>query len=105
MNRQQTKAVRLAGGAAKSRFWAQMFSDVIGLPVEIIEADELGALGVAMAAAVSAGDYDSLKSAAEKMVVIRDRLEPDAVLHKQYAGKFERYKRVSRQLEPIWDGA
>ncbi|MCF7943624.1 MAG: carbohydrate kinase [Spirochaetia bacterium] len=105
MNRQQTKAVRLAGGAAKSRFWAQMFSDVIGLPVEIIEADELGALGVAMAAAVSAGDYDSLESAAEKMVVIRDRLEPDTALHEIYAGKFELYKRVSRQLEPIWEGA
>ena len=49
--------IRLAGGAARSTVWAQMFADVMKLPVETVEANETGALGCAIAAAVATGEY------------------------------------------------
>lgn len=49
--------LRLAGGAARSAVWVQMFADVLAMPVEVIGAEELGAKGAAMAAAVAAGVY------------------------------------------------
>ena len=52
-------------------------TDVTGLPVEVIDTAELGALGCAMAAAVMAGDYPDLRAAADGMVRVRERVESD----------------------------
>ena len=101
-NRKKTAAVRLAGGAAKSRTWAQIFSDVFQLPVEIVDANELGALGCAMAAAVASGVYTDLKDAAKHMMKIKYRLEPNAGNAAVYARKYRRYRKVSDALDGIW---
>ena len=101
-NRESTRAVRLAGGAANSPLWAQIFSDVFNLPVEIIDTKELGALGCAMAAAVAAGEYRDLKEAAKSMVKVKYRIEPDATSVPAYEKKFELYKKVSGALAGLW---
>ena len=101
-NRPSTRAVRLSGGAAKSRLWSQMFADIFNLPVETIDTKELGALGCAMAAAVSSGAYADLTAAAKRMVKIKTRLEPDPTAASIYARKYELYKRVSAALSPTW---
>ena len=100
--RGHTDAVRLAGGAANSMFWAQMFADVFKLPVEIVDTRELGALGCAMAAAVAAGVYRDLPQAAKQMAKIKCRIEPDASRSAIYDQKFERYQRVAGALAPLW---
>jgi len=96
------EAVRLAGGAAKSAVWAQIFSDVFNLPVEIVETDELGTLGCAMAAAVATGTYPDLAAAARAMVRIRTRLEPDPAAVAVYRRKYEGYRQVAAALAPLW---
>jgi L-xylulokinase len=101
-NRTKTEAVRLAGGAANSLFWAQIFADVFKLPVEIVETRELGTLGCAMAAAVAAGVYKDLPEAAQHMVKITSRLEPDPVNVTIYERKLILYKKVSGALEDGW---
>jgi L-xylulokinase len=101
-NRDRPDAMRLAGGAVNNRTWAQMFADVIGLPVEIIDTNELGALGCAMAAAVAAGLYPDLKEAARHMVRVRERLEPDAGKKAIYDHKFLLFAQASQALDGIW---
>jgi L-xylulokinase len=102
MNRAKTDAVRLAGGAANSQVWAQIFSDVFRLPVELIDTKELGTLGCAMAAAVAAGVYTDLKDAAKSMVKIKSRIEPNPANFPAYEKKFALYKKVSGALDGIW---
>jgi L-xylulokinase len=101
-NRQSTEAIRLAGGAAKSLLWSQIFADVFKLPVEIIDARELGALGCAMAAAVAAGVYRDLQEAARHMTRIKLRLEPDPANGAVYDRKYRLYRNVSHALDGIW---
>lgn len=101
-NRDRPAAVRLAGGAAKSRTWAQIFADVFQLPVETVDVKEIGALGCAMAAAVASGVYRDLKDAAAHMVKITHRLEPDAGKAAIYKRKYQRYRKVSDALEGLW---
>jgi L-xylulokinase len=101
-NRKNTKSVRLAGGAANSVIFSQIFSDVFNLPIEIIEAQELGALGAAMAAAVAAGEFKDYREAADRMVKIKCRLEPDRQNVPIYEKKYELYKKVSGALEDTW---
>jgi len=100
--RGHTDAVRLAGGAANSPFWAQMFADVFKLPVDIVDTRELGALGCAMAAAVAAGVYRDLPQAAAQMAKIKCRIEPDPSRGAIYERKFARYQRVAGALAPLW---
>ena len=101
-NRTRTNAVRLAGGAANSLIWAQIFADVFKLPVEIVETKELGTLGCAMAAAVAAGVYKDLPEAAKSMVKIKCRIEPIAANIPVYEQKFALYKQVADSLENVW---
>ena len=49
------QAARIAGGAAKSEVWVQMFADVLQLPIELTDCEELGAMGAAMCAGVGVG--------------------------------------------------
>jgi len=71
------RAARFAGGAARSRPWLQIFSSALDLPLELAAANELGALGAAIIAAVSAGLYPDLESAVEAMTRVRERIEPE----------------------------
>jgi len=102
-NRSKTEAVRLAGGAANSLVWAQIFADVFRLPIEIIDTKELGTLGCAMAAAVAAGVYGDLQEAAKSMVSIKHRIEPIQDHFDAYDKKFALYKKVSAALEEGWN--
>jgi L-xylulokinase len=101
-NRESTKVVRLAGGAANSFVWAQIFADVFKLPVEIVDTEELGALGCAMAAAVAAGEYKDLKEAAISMVKIKCRIEPNIENYPIYDKKYKLYKKVSEAIDGVW---
>ena len=101
-NRAKTDAIRLGGGAANSLIWAQIFADVIGLPVEIIEIKEIGTLGCAMAAAVAAGVYQDLPEAAQNMVKVKCRIEPIPANIPVYKKKLALYKKVSAALEAVW---
>ena len=94
--------MRLAGGAVNNRTWSQMFADVMGLDVELIDTRELGALGCAMAAAVACGLYPDLKEAARHMVRIKDRLTPDASKKRIYDRKFARFVQASQALDGLW---
>ena len=101
-NRDRPDAMRLAGGAVNNRTWAQMFADVMGLPVEIVDTKELGALGCAMAAAVASGLYSDLKEAARHMVRVKERLEPDLDKKSAYDRKFALFNQASQALDGIW---
>lgn len=101
-NRAETRAIRLGGGAAKSRVWAQMFADASGLPVETIETGELGTLGCAMAAAVAAGEFADVREAAAAMVKVKARFEPDMARHEIYTEKFAAYQKAESAVSALW---
>jgi L-xylulokinase len=101
-SRKPPEAIRMAGGPVQSKVWVQMFADVLGYPVETVDAQELGALGCAMAAAVAAGIYKDYKDAAEHMVRVSDRIYPDPEKTAIYQKKYEKYMMVSNALDTVW---
>jgi L-xylulokinase len=97
-------AVRLAGGAARSAFWVQMFADVLELPVETVTGvKELGALGCAMAAATAAKVYPGYAEAARAMVRISPPVLPDKARSSIYRRKYEKYAAVAEALDAVWN--
>ena len=100
--RQKPETIRLTGGATGSSVWAQMFSDIFQIPVEIPAGTELGCFGAAICGAVAAGLYPSYEAACEKMVEIDRRYEPNRELAEVYDRKYARYKTLLNALAPLW---
>ena len=99
----QPQVIRLAGGAARAAVWAQMFADVMQVPVETVQANETGALGVSIAAAVASGVYPTLDEAIANMTSISGRYEPDPEAAKIYERKYALYKKTIDCLDGLWD--
>lgn len=88
------KSLVLTGGGAKSPFWAQMFADICGVPIEIVSVEESGALGVALLAGVAAGLWSDLEAAISATTRVVSRYEPDPVAAKDYDGWFDLYRKT-----------
>ena len=96
------ECIRLAGGAANSAVWTQMFADVTGLPVETVRVNETGALGCAIVAAAGVGAYASLEEAARAMCPLGERVFPSPRRHEIYLRKYALYQKTIACLDSLW---
>ncbi|OUQ28692.1 hypothetical protein B5E77_02770 [Lachnoclostridium sp. An131] len=101
-NREEPSTIKVAGGAANSRVWMQLFADVLQMPVEVFENNEMSAKGTAIAASVAAGIYSDIEEAIEKMVQPGNIIYPRKEYAQIYAEKYERFKRVLNLMEAVW---
>lgn len=62
------RRVTATGGGARSPFWLQVTADIIGRPVVAVAAPERACLGAAMLAAVAAGVWPDIPTAAKRML-------------------------------------
>ena len=97
------ESIRLAGGAARSPMWTQMFADVMKLPVESVEVDETGAFGCALIGAAAVGDCADMGKAVEKMCRISAPVLPDPERSAIYDEKYKLYCETIRALDGLWD--
>lgn len=95
--------VRLTGGMSKSAVWAQIFADCVQLPVEVVNCDETGALGVAIAAGIGAGMYEDYEDAFEKAVKIKKPIRPDSAKAEAYHKRYAQWQRLNQALGVYWD--
>lgn len=97
--REKPTSIRLAGGAARSKVWVQMFADILQCPIEVVSTKELGAQGCAMTAAVAAGIYADPAAAVAAMVPPVRTVMPDTAKAEIYDKKYARYVRLTTCLE------
>ncbi|WP_028644958.1 ribulokinase [Nocardioides sp. URHA0020] len=82
----------VAGGLAKNRLLMQIYADVTGLPLSVIGSEQGPALGAAIHAAVAAGAYPDVATAAKSMGrVERAAYLPDDARAEVYDALFEEY--------------
>jgi L-xylulokinase len=96
------KAARIAGGAARSKLWMQMFADALQMPIEVTANSELGALGAALCARVASGDSSSLQEAAAAMVSVDRIYRPDPAAEPLFQRKYANYLDTIDTLSPLW---
>ncbi len=97
------RAIRLAGGAARSPVWTQMFADVMRLPVESVSVAETGAFGCAVICAAACGDYPDMISAAKQMCRIAPEVCPNPENLAIYDEKYKLYCKTIEALDGLWD--
>lgn len=98
-----TESIRLAGGAAASEVWTQIFADVMGMPVETVAVNETGALGCAILARKAVTPDLDVAGIAQKMCRVSAPVLPVAENVAAYEKKYHLYKRVVASLDGVWD--
>jgi len=83
--------VYACGGATKSQLWMQMQSDVMGIPIYLTEEPNAPLLGDAILASFGARIYNSIEDAAEAMVKIKKKIEPDLEKTERYRYYVDKY--------------
>jgi xylulokinase len=94
------KQIRASGGGSKNPFWRQMQADVFGKPVVAMVADEGAAYGVALLAAVGAGEFKDITEACAATIKTADESKPNAQAKKVYDAGFPVYQSLYRALKP-----
>jgi ribulose kinase len=91
----------VSGGPAKSELWMQMHADVSNVPISLTKVSEGPVLGAAMLAAVGAGVYPDVQTAAEHMVHIERTIEPNSEAHEEYQFYVDRYVETYPQMKEL----
>ena len=100
------RRLTIVGGGAKGALWRQIKADVTGLPVRVPVSVETTATGAATLAAVGAGLYKNVASAASAFVAYRpDEHLPDPERREIYNEAYGRYRDVYFALKPVFERA
>lgn len=97
----QPDKIRLSGGATNSPAWMQMFADVLNLPVETVEATELGGLG-GVIICLQALRGLTLEQAVQQVVKVKSHFMPNAQEHAIYQKKYAVYQKLLTSLSSAW---
>ncbi len=97
----QPEHVVIAGGATRSDLFLQIHSDVSGIPIHLTEVADAPALGSAVLAAVGAGDFADIPSAADAMVHPSRTIEPSSARHASYRELFAVYRSMYPRLADL----
>lgn len=99
----QIKSARMAGGGSHSEVWSQMFADVLQIPMEVSDGNELSARGAALSAAVGAGIFKDYAEAISEAVAIVRVHEPIAAKAPSYLARFAEYEHLVNVMQTSWD--
>lgn len=93
------EVIAVGGISLKSPYVMQTLADVMGVPIKVAAAQQAGALGAAMCAAVAAGLFDSLQSATDRMEQgSLKRYTPRQEVGLLYKARYERYQALAHFL-------
>lgn len=84
-------SLNLCGGLAHSATLVQIVADVCNRPVRVPHVREASSVGAAICAAVGAGVFPDLRSAAQAMVRWEPPIEPDPSSARRYRGLYRKW--------------
>lgn len=85
---------KICGGGAKSPIWKKILANVLGIRVDVPENEEGPSMGGAMLAAVSCGEYQSVEEAAQKIVKVKEVIEPEPELTALYEKRYQQFRKI-----------
>ncbi len=94
--------LRVTGGQARSPLWNQIKADITGRRILVPENQDSELLGDACVALFALGEHDSLAEAADRVVTIGRRYEPQGGVEALYREMFELYRASYRGLKEVF---
>ncbi|MBV2143055.1 carbohydrate kinase [Falsochrobactrum sp. TDYN1] len=95
-------SARLTGGVSRSPAFAQMFANVLGMPVTVTDTDEAAAWGAALCAGKGAGVFGDVYSDPRDLDAIAITYSPDMERSSQYEKRYALFCEMASALGPLW---
>jgi xylulokinase len=96
------RSLRITGGGAKSKVWAQMIADVMNVEVSTIEIEEGPSLGAAILAMVGAQVYPSVEDACQAIIKEKDVFKPISSNVLYYEKKYQVFKTLYPSMKALF---
>ena len=93
---------RLTGGASRSPLVAQLFSDVLNMPVTVTDTEEAAAWGAALCAGAAVGAFADVDSDPRDLAAISRFHRPDPARAAHYAERYAAYEAIGREMSRTW---
>lgn len=84
----------ICGGGSKSPLWRQMIADILGIPLDTPVTEQGPGYGGAMLAMVACGVFESVQQAAEKLVHVKDTVQPDPERVALYEERYQQFRQI-----------
>ena len=94
--------ILLLGGGARSALWAQIRADLTGLPVVLSASKDASPVGAALLAAVAAGQFPDITSAARRVYKIDRVFRPNPHQKAAYDSAYAAYRLLFESLKPVY---
>jgi xylulokinase len=91
--------IRASGGGSQSALWRQIQADAFGQSVVTLNAEQGPAYGVALLAAVGAGEYKNVEEACAATIRVVDTTPAGAAAKKTYDRGFPVFQQLYRSLK------
>ncbi|MDZ4311629.1 MAG: FGGY-family carbohydrate kinase [Cypionkella sp.] len=96
------REARLTGGVARNPTFAQMFADILGMPVTTSQTEEAAAWGAALCAGAAVGLYASPLADPRDMSLLGQTYTPDPARAATYEKRFQLYQKITAAVAPLW---
>ena len=94
-------STNLCGGGVRSRVWQEIIANVLGIPVHLLTTEQGPSLGGAMLAMVGAGEYETVKDAADAIVRVSETRLPDPAAVARCNAKYQIFRRLYPALKDL----
>ncbi len=94
---------KICGGGAKSPLWKRVIANTLNIQIDVPQTEEGPSMGAAMLAAVACGEFDSVSQAVEKIVSIRDTMQPEKELVEKYEQRYQKFKNIYPACRELFD--
>ncbi|MFC3180810.1 FGGY-family carbohydrate kinase [Cypionkella sinensis] len=96
------KEARLTGGVARNPAFAQMFSNILNMPVTTSQTEEAAAWGAALCAGAAVGLFASPLHDPRDLSKLGQTYTPDPARAAAYEKRFQLYSKIAATLAPLW---
>ncbi|PZM14466.1 FGGY-family carbohydrate kinase [Rhizobium tubonense] len=96
------REARLTGGGSRNPAFAQMFADILNMPVTVTSTDEAAAFGAALCAGAAIGLFPMSQQPLHPKGTTSRRYLPDAERSALFDERFALYSRIAEALKPQW---
>lgn len=94
--------IRLTGGVSRNPVVAQLFADVLNMPVTVTATEEAAAWGAALCAGSGVDIFASPNHDPRDLAALEKSFQPDAARAEFFQHRFELFQDLASTMAPLW---
>ena len=94
----------ICGGGFKSPLWKRIFTNVLGIPLDMVKTEQGPGYGAVLLAMTGCGLYPDVRSAADALVTVDSTVLPDPELVELYNERYSKFRQIYPAMKGLFAG-